>query len=258
MLDRIIRWSLGNRVATLSGAALLLAAGGYSALTAPVDIFPDLTAPTVTVLTDAHAMAPEEVELRITWQVETAMHGAPGVRRVRSSSVPGMSIVWVEFDWGMDIFRARQIVAERLQLATAQLPVGAEPPVLAPMSSIMGEIMIVGLSSDRHTPMELRTTADAVVRRRLLAVAGVAQVVPIGGEVREYQVLVNPDRLAAHQVTLGDVVRAAEAAGALASGGRYERDGQDVLIRGIWVGAERRGPRRHGGGAARGSLGAAP
>lgn len=233
MLDWIIRWSLANRVATLFAAGLLLVAGGYAAATAPVDIFPDLTAPTVTVLTDAHAMAPEEVELRITWHVETAMHGAPGVRRVRSSSTPGISIVWVEFDWGTDIFRARQIVAERLQLVAAQIPAGISPPTLAPITSIMGEVMLIGMTSDGHTPMEVRTAADALVRKRLLAVAGVAQVVPIGGEVKEYQVLVDPERMRAAGVTLGEVLSAATAAGGTSSGGVYSEDDTEVIIRGI-------------------------
>ena len=233
MLDRIIRWSLANRVATLFAAGLLLAGGVYAAVTAPVDIFPDLTAPTVTVLTDAHAMAPEEVELRITWHVETAMHGAPGVRRVRSSSTPGISIVWVEFDWGTDIFRARQVVSERLQLVGAQLPAGVAPPMLAPITSIMGEVMLIGMTSDRHTPMEVRTAADALVRKRLLAVPGVAQVVPIGGEVKEYQVLVDPERMRAAGVTLGEVMTAAAGAGGTASGGVYVQDDTELVIRGI-------------------------
>ncbi|MFN2315411.1 MAG: efflux RND transporter permease subunit [Gemmatimonadales bacterium] len=233
MLDWIIRWSLANRVATLFAAAVLLLAGGYAAITAPVDIFPDLTAPTVTVLTDAHAMAPEEVELRITWHVETAMHGAPGVRRVRSSSTSGISIVWVEFDWGMDIFRARQIVSERLQMVGPQIPAGIAPPALAPITSIMGEVMLVGMTSDRHTQMEVRTAADALVRKRLLAVAGVAQVVPIGGEVKEYQVLVDPERMRAAGVTLSEVLLAATEAGGTSSGGVYVEDDTEVMIRGI-------------------------
>jgi len=233
MLDWIIRWSLANRVATLFAAAVLLVAGGYAATTAPVDIFPDLTAPTVIVLTDAHAMAPEEVELRITWHVETAMHGAPGVRRVRSSSTSGISIVWVEFDWGTDVFRARQIVSERLQLVGPQIPTGIAPPMLAPITSIMGEVMLIGMTSDRHTQMEVRTAADALVRKRLLAVAGVAQVVPIGGEVKEYQVLVDPERMRAAGVTLGEVMRAATEAGGTSSGGVYVEDDTEIMIRGI-------------------------
>lgn len=233
MLDWIIRWSLANRVTTLFAAGLLLAAGGYAAVSAPVDIFPDLTAPTVTILTDAHAMAPEEVELRITWQVETAMHGAPGVRRVRSSSTPGISIVWVEFDWGTDIFRARQVVSERLQVIGAQLPAGVAPPTLAPITSIMGEVMLIGMTSDRHSPMAVRTAADALVRRRLLAVPGVAQVVPIGGEVKEYQVLIDPARMRAAGVTLREVMAATAGAGGTASGGVYVQDDTEIMIRGI-------------------------
>jgi len=233
MLDWIIRWSLANRLATLFGAGLLLVGGGYAAISAPVDIFPDLTAPTVTVLTDAHAMAPEEVELRITYPVETAMNGAPGVRRVRSSSTPGISIIWVEFDWGTDIFRARQIVAERLQLVAGQLPGSVSPPTLAPITSIMGEVMLIGMTSDRHSTMEVRTAADALVRKRLLAVAGVAQVVPMGGEVKQYQVLIELERMRAAEVTLRDVLAAAASAGGTSSGGVYVEDDTEVIIRGI-------------------------
>jgi len=153
MLDRIIRWSLRNRVITLFGAGAVLAGGVYAAATIPVDVFPDLTAPTVTVLTEAHGMAAEEVELLVTFPIETAVNGAAGVRRVRSSSAQGISIVWVEFDWGEEIYRARQIVSEKLQIVAAQLPGGSGPPVLAPITSIMGEILLVGLTSDRHTAM---------------------------------------------------------------------------------------------------------
>jgi CzcA family heavy metal efflux pump len=198
-----------------------------------VDVFPDLTAPTVTVLTEAHGMAPEEVETLISFPIETAVNGAAGVRRVRSSSAQGISIVWVEFDWGQDIFRARQIVNEKLQLVATQLPEGTDPPVLAPITSIMGEIMLVGMTSETHPPMDVRTAADWIVRKRLLAISGVAQVVPIGGAVKQYQVLVHSDRLTAYQVSLDDVLRAALDANAVASGGVYQAGGQEVLIRGL-------------------------
>ena len=207
MLDKVIRWSLQNRLVTLFGAAAVLAGGLYSAVTIPIDVFPDLTAPTVTVLTEAHGMAAEEVELLVTFPIETAVNGAAGVRRVRSSSAQGISIVWVEFDWGEDIYRARQIVSEKLQLVAAQLPRSTSPPVLAPITSIMGEILLVGLTSESLPPMEVRTVADWVVRKRLLAIPGVAQVVPIGGAVKQYQVLVHPDRLRSYGVTLSDVLR---------------------------------------------------
>ena len=238
MLDKVIRWSLQNRLVTLFSAAAVLAGGIYSAVTIPIDVFPDLTAPTVTVLTEAHGMAAEEVELLVTFPIETAVNGAAGVRRVRSSSAQGISIVWVEFDWGEDIYRARQIVGEKLQLVAAQLPGSTSPPVLAPITSIMGEILLVGLTTDSMTsdslpPMEVRTVADWVVRKRLLAIRGVAQVVPIGGAVKQYQVLVHPDRLQFYGVRLSDVLRAAESSNAIASGGVYLESGQEILIRGL-------------------------
>jgi CzcA family heavy metal efflux pump len=233
MLDRVIRASIANRALVVGVAVLLLAAGTVTALRMPVDVFPDLTAPTVTVLTEAHGMAPEEVEALVTFPVETAVNGATGVRRVRSSTTQGISIVWVEFDWGTDIFRARQIVGEKLQLVQAALPPGAGPPVLAPITSIMGEIMLVALTGGDHvSPMDLRTVADWTVRRRLLALPGVAQVIPLGGEVRQYQVLVDPATLAGYDVTLSDVVRAAASANVNASGGVFMERGQEYLIRG--------------------------
>lgn len=233
MLDRIIRWSLDNRIVTLFAATIILAAGAWSATTMAVDVFPDLTAPTVTVLTEAHGMAPEEVESLITFPVETAVNGASGVRRVRSSSAQGISIVWVEFDWGTDILRARQIVTEKLQTVVSRLPDDIDPPVLAPVSSVMGEIMLVGLTSVRHTPMEVRSAADWRVRNRLLSIEGVSQVIPIGGDVKEYQVRLRPEALRTYNVSLAEVLRAAEGASANASGGVYQESGREILIRGI-------------------------
>ncbi|MFT5141445.1 MAG: CzcA family heavy metal efflux pump [Rhodothermales bacterium] len=233
MLDRIIQWSLRNRVVTLALAGVLIAAGAWAAFTLPVDVFPDLTAPTVTVLAEAHGMAPEEVESLVTFPIETAVNGASGVRRVRSSTAQGISIVWVEFDWGTDIYRARQIVSEKLQLVTAQLPDDLDPPVLAPITSIMGEIVLVGMTSTAHSLMEVRSAADWVVRKRLLSLEGVSQVVPIGGEVKEYQVTVQPQRLRSFGVTLAEVVEAAAASNVNASGGIFTQSGSEVLIRGI-------------------------
>lgn len=233
MIAAAIRWSLANRLFVLVAAALLLAWGGYEALRTPVDVFPDLTAPTVTLLAEGHGMAPEEMETLVTLPIETAMNGAAGVRRIRSSTSIGAAIVWVEFDWGTDIYRARQVVAERLQLARAALPPGAPAPVLAPVTSIMGEIMYIALSSDRHSPMEVRTTADWLVRRRLLALAGVAQVVPIGGQTRQFQVLVHPERLAAYGLTLEAVGRAVGETNQNVSAGFYVEHGREYLIHGI-------------------------
>src|ERR687896_345313 len=232
MLNTLIAWSLRNRVIVLAAAAVMLVAGAWTAYRMPVDVFPDLTAPTVTVLTEAHGMAPEEVEALFPFPIEPAVNGATGVRRVRSSTAQGISVVWVEFDWGTDIFRARQIVAEKLQTVAAALPAGISAPVLAPVSSVMGEIMMIGLTGPQ-SPMELRTVADWTIRRRLLAVPGVAQVIPIGGEVKQYQVLVDPARMLATGVTLEEVVRAARGSNANASGGVYMDKGQEYVIRGI-------------------------
>src|SRR5687768_6817773 len=232
MLNRLIAWSLRNRVFVLAAAALMLAGGAWTAYRMPVDVFPDLTAPTVTVLTEAHGMAPEEVEALVSFPIETAVNGATGVRRVRSSTAQGISVVWVEFDWGTEIFRARQIVSEKLQTVASALPAGVSAPLLAPVSSVMGEIMMIGLTGPQ-TPEELRTVADWTIRRRLLAVPGVAQVIPIGGAVKQYQVLADPARMLATGVTLEEVVRAARGSNANASGGVYMDRGQEYVIRGI-------------------------
>jgi CzcA family heavy metal efflux pump len=232
MLNKLIAWSLKNRVMVLAAATLALVAGGWTAYRMPVDVFPDLTAPTVTILTEAHGMAPEEVEALVSFPIETAVNGATGVRRVRSSTAQGISVVWVEFDWGMEIFRARQIVSEKLQTVANGLPTGVSAPLLAPVSSVMGEIMMIGLSGTQ-SPQEIRTVADWTIRRRLLAVPGVAQVIPIGGEVRQYQVLPDPSRMMSAGVTLTEILRAAEGSNENASGGVYMSQGQEYVIRGL-------------------------
>jgi CzcA family heavy metal efflux pump len=233
MVDGIIRWSLGNRLIVLLGAAVLLCWGTYEALRMPVDVFPDLTAPTVTVITEAHGMAPEEIESQITFPIETALNGAPGVRRVRSSTGVGIAIVWVEFAWGTEPYAARQIVSERLQLAQGSLPPDLERPLLAPASSIMGEIMFIALTSDRHSPMDLKTAADWVLRRRLLSVPGVSQVIPTGGDTKQYQVVLRPERLAAYAIGVDDVLRAVAGTNENAAAGLYREGGQQYLIQGI-------------------------
>jgi CzcA family heavy metal efflux pump len=233
LLDRTIRWSITNRLLVVVAALVLAGWGALTVVRMPVDVFPDLTAPTVTVVTEAHGLAPEEVELLVTARIETAVYGAAGVRRVRSASGIGISIVWVDFDWGADPARARQIVAEKLPLAAGQLPPEVAPPLLTPMSSVMGEILFIGVRGDRHHPMAVRDAADWIVRRRLLAVAGVAQVIPIGGEVKQYQVQVDPVRLRALRVRFDEVAEALEGSSRNGTGGFLVRGAQETLIRAV-------------------------
>ncbi|RLJ17757.1 CusA/CzcA family heavy metal efflux RND transporter [bacterium endosymbiont of Escarpia laminata] len=233
MIAQTIGWSLRNRLFVLAGAALLLGWGLYETLRMPVDVFPDLTAPTVTLVTEAHGMAPREVESLITFPLETAMNGASGVRRVRSHTAVGLSVVYVEFEWGTDIYQARQIVAEKMQLARSALPPDIAAPVLAPVASVMGEILFIALTSDRHDAIELKTTADWYLRRRLLAVQGVAEVIPYGGKTRQYQVLLRPDRLSAYGVGVNEVMEALGRGNTNVSAGFYTEGGQEYLIQGL-------------------------
>jgi len=232
MIDSLIRWSLHNRTFVLMAGLALVVVGGWRAERMPVDVFPDLTAPTVTVITEAHGMAPVDVERMLTRPVETALNGTPGLRRLRSSSGVGISVVWAEFNWGDDPFRARQLVSERLQLVTPQLPRDVELPILAPITSIMGTISFVALSSDVHDAMQLREEADWTVRRRLLATPGVAQVVPIGGDTRQLQLVLAPDRMAAFDLSLDDVVAHLQKASVSASTGFVVEAGEELLIHG--------------------------
>jgi CzcA family heavy metal efflux pump len=233
MLSHLIRVALEGRLVVLFLSVALLIGGGIVALRLPVDVLPDLTAPTVTILTEAHGLAPEEVETLVTFPIESALNGASGVRRVRSSSGIGISVVWVEFDWDMDIFIARQVVSEKLQLVSSSLPPGIGRPLLAPISSVMGEILFLGLSGDGVDPIDLRSTADWLVRRRLLAVSGVSQVIPIGGGVRQFQVRVAPAKLAAFGVTFDEVATALQESNANSSGGFLLSAGLEYLIRGM-------------------------
>ncbi len=232
MINGLIRWSLNNRALVVVLAAILLVWGGYITTTVPVDVLPDLTAPTVTVLAEAPGMAPEDMESLVTFPLETALNGASGVRRVRSATSVGVAVVWVEFDWGEDIYQTRQVVTERLNLAQGSLPPETEV-ILAPISSIMGEIMFVALESDLHSPLELYSIAYTTVRRRLLAVPGVSQVIPTGGAQKQYQVLLSAAKLRAHDLSLHEVEEALAESNRNTSAGFRVSGGQEYLVQGI-------------------------
>ncbi|MFQ5590141.1 MAG: efflux RND transporter permease subunit, partial [Phycisphaerae bacterium] len=233
MINALIRWSLSNRLAVLLVSALLLFGGTYVAVTMPVDVFPDLTAPTVTILVEGHGMAPEEMETLVTFPIETAVNGAANVRRVRSATAVGTAVIWVEFDWGTDIYRARQTVTERLASITGNLPEQVEPPILAPISSIMGEILFISLTSDGHSQLDLRTIATTDVRRRLLSLPGVSQVTPIGGDQKQYQVVLSPRRLRAYRITIEQVAEALRETNENVSAGFLVRGGQESILQGV-------------------------
>ncbi|MDY0034814.1 MAG: efflux RND transporter permease subunit [Zoogloea oleivorans] len=232
MIGHIIAWSLRNKLFVVLAGVLLLAWGGWQAARTPVDVFPDLTAPAVTVVTEAHGMAPTDVENLVTFPIETVLNGAPGVRRVRSATKIGLSVVTVEFEWGTDLYRARQVVAERLQLARATLPTDIPAPAMTPAASIMGEILFIALVSDKHNGLTLKNVAEQVLKRRILAVPGVAEVLPIGGDTQQFQVTVKPERLAAYKLTLDEVVLALRESNQNASAGFYVEAGQEYLIQG--------------------------
>ena len=233
MIDKLIRWSLAHRTVVVALAAAALLWGGWTASRIPLDVLPDLTAPTVTILVEAPGMDPLEIETLVTLPIESALNGSAGVRRVRSATAVGVAVVWVEFDWGQDITRARQTVTEKLTLVSGSLPAGVEPPFLAPVSSIMGEVVFVDLESSRHSPLELRTAAETVIRRRLLAVPGVSQVIATGGEQKQYEVVLDPARLQAHGVTIADVERALVSGNRNATAGFTVAEGQEYLVRGL-------------------------
>lgn len=232
MLNKIIKWSLLNRLSVVVLSAVILIAGLYVLFHTEVDIFPDLNAPTVTIMTEAPGMAPEEVEKIVTFPVETSMNGASGVRRVRSSSTTGFSVVNVEFDWGTDIYRARQTVAERLALVAEEMPPGVNTPQMGPQTSILGEMMIIGLTADSTSMLELRSIADRVVRPRLLSLGGVSQVTVQGGEAREYQIRFSPERLKAYGITLDRLTEAVDGINDNATGGILYDYGNEYIVKG--------------------------
>ncbi|MGN0214863.1 MAG: efflux RND transporter permease subunit [Muribaculaceae bacterium] len=232
MLNKIIRFSLQNRILVLLVTAFLLVGGIYITANTDIDVFPDLNAPTVAVMTEAPGFAPEEVERTVTFPIETALNGATDVRRVRSTSTPGFSIVWVEFDWGTDIYRARQIVSEKISTIDADLPEGINSPVLGPQSSILGEMMIIGLTADNTSMLDLRTIADRNISPRLLALGGVSQVSVIGGDVKEYQILLDSNKMRYYNVSLQQVLDATKGVNNNAGGGILYEYGNEYTIKG--------------------------
>lgn len=233
MLNKIIKFALNNRLIVLVASVIIILAGSYTASRMEVDVFPDLNAPTVVVMTEAQGMAPEEVERIVSFPIETALNGATDVRRVRSSSTTGFSIVWVEFDWGTDEYRARQIVSEKLALASEQFPENVGNPTLGPQSSVLGEVMFVGLTADSTSMLELREIADWVIRPRLLSTGGVAQVAVLGGDVKEYQILLDPEKMRHYGVGLSEVMEVTNGMNQNASGGVLYEYGNEYIIRGM-------------------------
>lgn len=233
LLNGIIRFSLNNRMVVLVIAALCLVAGIYSITHTEVDVFPDLNAPTVVVMTEAEGMAPEEVERLVTFPIETAVNGATNVRRVRSSSATGFSIVNIEFDWGTDIYKARQIVSEKIAMIGDDLPENVGKPTLGPQASILGELMIIGLTADTTSMQDLRTIADWTIRPRLLSTGGVAQVAVMGGDIKEYQILMDPGRMRRFGVSMDEVIYAVKGMNQNASGGTLYEYGNEYIVRGL-------------------------
>ena len=233
MLNKIIHYSLHNRLLVLCASILLLIAGSYTAMHTEVDVFPDLNAPTVVIMTEANGMAAEEVEQLVTFPVETAVNGATGVRRVRSSSTNGFSVVWVEFDWDTDIYLARQIVSEKLAVVSESLPTGVGKPTLGPQSSILGEMLIIGLTADSTSMLDLRTIADWTIRPRLLSTGGVAQVAVLGGDIKEYQIQLDPERMRHYGVTLNEIMTVTREMNLNANGGVLYEYGNEYIVRGV-------------------------
>lgn len=231
-INRLIDFSLRNRLVILLAALLVIAGGVYTTKKMDVDVFPDLTAPTVVIMTDAKGMASEEVERLVTFPIETAVNGATDVRRVRSASLQGNSFVWVEFDWGTDIFKARQIVSEKMVALGESLPEGITP-TLAPQSSVMGEILFIGLQSDSTSMMELRTLADWVIKPAILATGGVSQVTNIGGELKQYQILADPQKMDFYGVTMEELEEVGKSFSVNSVGGVIRDYGNEYALRGM-------------------------
>ena len=233
MLNKIIQFSLHNRLLILVASVLLIVGGTYTAFHTEVDVFPDLNAPTVVVMTEANGMAAEEVEQLVTFPIETAVNGATHVRRVRSSSTTGFSVVWVEFDWDTDIYLARQIVSEKLATVGDDLPDNVGQPTLGPQSSILGEVLIVSLTSDSTSMLDLRTIADWTIRPRLLSTGGVAQVAVLGGDIKEYQILLHPEKMKYYNVSLSEVLAVTENMNQNVNGGVIYEYGNEYIVRGV-------------------------
>ena len=233
MLDNIIRFSLNNKYIILLSTVLLVVIGTRTAINMDVDVFPDFTSPTVVVMTDAHGMASEEVERLVTFPIETSVNGATDVRRVRSVSSQGFSFVWVEFDWGTDIFKARQIVSEKLISISSQMPLGVGQPTLAPQSSIMGEIFLIGIQADSTSMMDLRTIADWKVKPLILATGGVSQVTIIGGDYKQFKVLANPQKMNYYDVSMMELVDVCKGISQNSTGGALRQYGNEYVVRGI-------------------------
>lgn len=233
MLDNIIKFSLNNKYLILLSSVLLLVLGTRTAINMDVDVFPDFTSPTVVVMTDAHGMASEEVERLVTFPIETSVNGATDVRRVRSVSSQGFSFVWVEFDWGTDIFKARQIVSEKLISISSQMPIGVGQPTLAPQSSIMGEIFLIGIQADSTSMMDLRTIAEWNVKPLILATGGVSQVTIIGGDYKQYQILANPDKMKYYDVSMIELAEICKSISQNSSGSAVRQYGNEYAVRGM-------------------------
>ncbi|MFT5661423.1 MAG: CzcA family heavy metal efflux pump [Sulfurimonas sp.] len=233
MLEKIINWSLDQRLIIVALGLAILIFGTLELQKSEVDVFPDLTAPTVTVLTEVEAMTPLEIEKLITLPIENGLNGLSGLRRIRSNSLNGISVVYAEFEWGTDIYRARQLVTEQIQLLRGNLPQDIDFPVLAPISSIMGEIMFIAVHSEVHSPLELKTVADWNIRQRLLSISGISDIIPIGGDTKQYQVILKPEKLVTHDLNIDQIIQAIKQSNQNASAGYYVENSQEYMIRGI-------------------------